>query len=161
AESAVLDSNGQLPTVLGGTTVTVDGVPAALIYVSPTQINLVIPAGTSAGTSNVTVSSSVTGGTQSATLQVLSAAPAVFTADPSGKGPGAILNAVTYAPAPFLIETSENGGADLRTRLAVYATGLRHASSVPAQATTTAGTRFDLAVEFAGAAPGYFGLDQV
>ena len=159
--SATLDANGQLPTVLGGTTVMVDGVAAALIYVSPAQINLVIPGGTAAGTSSVVVQSSVTGGSQAGTMQAAIAAPGVFTTDSSGKGAGAILNAVTYAAAPFLVETPENGGSDLRTRLAIYATGLRHASIVQAQAQDSSGTRYDLTVEFAGAAPGYFGLDQV
>ena len=35
--------NGQLPTTLGGVTVTVDGKPAYISYVSPTQINIVVP----------------------------------------------------------------------------------------------------------------------
>jgi len=159
--SAMLDANGQLPTSLVGTTVTVDGVAAALIYVSPSQINLVIPGGTTAGTASVVVESSVTGGNQSGSMQVALDAPAVFTTDASGKGPGAILNAVTYAGTPFLVETPQNGGSDLRTRLAVYATGLRHATSVQAQGQDAAGTIFNFSVEYAGAAPGYFGLDQV
>jgi len=159
--SAMLDANGQLPTSLVGTTVTVDGVAAALIYVSPSQINLVIPGGTTAGTASVVVESSVTGGNQSGSMQVALDAPAVFTTDASGKGPGAILNAVTYAGPPFLVETPQNGGSDLRTRLAVYATGLRHATSVQAQGQDAAGTVFNFSVEYAGAAPGYFGLDQV
>jgi hypothetical protein len=58
-----------------------------------------------------------------------------------------------------LVQTPENG-ADTRTRIAVYGTGLRYAESVTAQAQDTAGT-YPLTVEYAGAAPGYFGLDQV
>lgn len=38
-----LISNGQLPTSLDGVTVTFDGKPAYLSYVSPTQINLLVP----------------------------------------------------------------------------------------------------------------------
>ena len=38
-----LISNGQLPTSLDGVTVTFDGKPAYLSYISPTQINLVVP----------------------------------------------------------------------------------------------------------------------
>src|SRR5258708_6934788 len=47
--SAQLDANGQLPTVLGGTTVEVNGEAAALIYVAPSQINFVMPADTVLG----------------------------------------------------------------------------------------------------------------
>jgi uncharacterized protein (TIGR03437 family) len=36
--------NGQLPTTLGGVSVTVDGKPAYISYVSRTQINIVVPA---------------------------------------------------------------------------------------------------------------------
>jgi len=161
AASATLDANGQLPTVLGGTTVMVDGVAAALIYVSPSQINLAIPGAATAGASSVVVESSITGGKQAGTMQVATSAPGVFTADASGKGAGAILNAVTYLGAPFLVETPENGGSDLRTRLAVYSTGLRHAGQVLAQGQDATGTRYNFTVEYAGAAPGYFGLDQV
>ncbi|HEY2015928.1 MAG TPA: IPT/TIG domain-containing protein [Bryobacteraceae bacterium] len=174
AASATLDANGQLPTLLAGTTVTVDGQPAALIYVSAGQINFLIPASTSPGTVNVTVQSTVIGNKQTATMQVAGTAPGIFTSDASGAGPGSILNAVTYAGPPFLVETPENGGSDLRTRLAIYGTGVRyagdpghnstsanHAASVQATGQDSTGTRYTFVVEYAGPAPGYFGLDQV
>jgi hypothetical protein len=85
----------------------------------------------------------------------------VFSADGTGKGPGAILNAVTYATAPFLTETPEIVGSDQRTILAVYATGIRYAANVGASATDASGNTYNLTVVFAGPAPGYFGLDQV
>ena len=133
-ESATLDAAGQLLIVLAGTSVTIDGIAAPLIYVSPAQINMLIPVTISAGTSGVTIASSITGGKQTGTMQVVAVAPAIFSLDASGKGPGAVLNAVTYAGAPFLVETPQNGGADLRTRLAIDATGLRHAGNVVVQA---------------------------
>ncbi len=172
--SATLDSNGQLPTQLGGVDVEVDGQLSPLIYVSPLQINFLVPAGTTPGTANVVVRSVDTGATRSATMQVQGTAPGAFTADASGKGAGSILNAVTYAPAPFLVETQENGGDDKRTRLSVYATGLRYAGNpsrdksianvadnVQAAGLDASGKRYTFVVEYAGAAPGYFGLDQV
>ena len=50
-----------------------------------------------------------------------------------------------------------------RTRLAVYGTGIRLAAAaqVKARGRTDSGKTFELPVEFAGAAPGFFGLDQV
>jgi trimeric autotransporter adhesin len=157
--SATLDPSGQLPTVLANTSVEINGVPAPLVYVSPGQINLVVPSGLTVGTATVLIRSTSSGSTQSGAALVTASAPGLFTNDASGAGPGAILNAVTYRPAPFLVQTPESE-ADTRTRIAVYGTGLRYAESVTAQAQDTAGT-YPLTVEYAGVAPGFFGLDQV
>ena len=161
--SAQLDSNGELPTQLAGVSVEINGQLAPLIFVSPSQINLVIPENTITGTANVVVRSTNTAATQAGSVDVESVVPALFSLDSSGAGPGAILNAVTYNAGPFLVETQENPGDDKRTRLAVYATGLRNAvnSNVKAQGRGASGNTFQLAVEYAGPAPGFFGLDQV
>ncbi len=161
--SATLDPNGQLPTELASTTVEINGVPAPLVYVSPGQINFLVPSGLSVGTADVLVRSTTSGSTKGGTALVVASAPGIFTNDASGAGPGAILNAVTYSLAPFLVQTPGSGGGsggDTRTRIAVYGTGLRYADTVTAQVQDTAGT-YSLTVEYAGVAPGYFGLDQV
>ena len=176
--SATLDANGQLPTQLAGTTVEVNGEAAALIYVSPSQINFVIPGDTSTGTADVVVQSGIGAGLHGS-VQVANTAPALFSLDASGAGPSAILNAVTYARAPFLVETPENSGADKQTRLSLYGTGIRYAGNpthdptvtnvsaqVSAQTRNPSGPSFNLSVEYAGveyagAAPGFFGLDQI
>jgi uncharacterized protein (TIGR03437 family) len=172
--SATLDANGQLPTELAGTRVEVNGEAAGLLYVSSSQINFVVPGDAAMGTADVLVRNTATGAAQSATMLVQNTAAGVFSADGSGKGPGAILNAVTNATAPFLTVTPEITGSDQRTRLAVYATGLRYAGNsshdpsivnaaadVGANAKDAAGNSYNLTVEYAGPAPGYFGLDQV
>ena len=158
--SATLDANGQLPTVLASASVEINGVLAPLFYVAPGQINLVVPGGLTAGTATVLIRSTTSGSTQSGTALVRAAAPGVFTSAASGGGAGAILNAVTYQPAPFVVQTGDSG-SDTRTRIAVYGTGLRHADAVTALAQDPAGNRYSLTVEYAGAAPGLFGLDQV
>jgi uncharacterized protein (TIGR03437 family) len=133
-----------------------------MLYVSPSQVNLVVPGDTAPGTADVVVvRNAITGGALSANMLVENSAPAVFSADATGKGAGAILNAVTFATAPFLTVTPEIVGSDQRTRLAVYATGLRYAATVGASATDASGNTYNLTVEYAGPAPGYFGLDQV
>ncbi|HYL75941.1 MAG TPA: hypothetical protein VEU96_17150 [Bryobacteraceae bacterium] len=165
--SAELDSSGQLPTTLAGVTVSIDGTLAGLLFVSPSQINFLVPATTDIGTASVLVQSSsqFTGA-----VQVRNVAPAIFSLDASGKGSGAILNAVTFSGGPFLVETPENPSSDKRTRLAVFATGLRYAgnpshdpaqpnAAIQVQAQDHLGNVYD--VEYAGAAPGFFGLDQV
>ena len=157
---ATLDQSGQLPTELAGTRVEVNGEAALLLYVSSSQINFVVPGDTVTGTANVLVRNTSASAPQSAAMLVQSTAPAVFAADGTGKGPGAILNAVTYATAPFLTVT-DIAGSGQPTILAVFATGLRYAANVGASATDASGNTYNLTVAFAGPAPGYFGLDQV
>lgn len=158
--SATLDANGQLPFELASTRVEVNGLPAALTYVSPGQINFVVPAASGTGVTTLTVRSTDSGLARNATVQINATAPAIFSSDASGSGPGAILNAVTFTGAPFFVET-EVAGVETATRLAVYGTGFRSAANPIARAVDNHGNQFNLAVEYAGAAPGFFGLDQL
>lgn len=171
---AQLDSRGQLPTQLDGTTVEINGRAAPLIFASPSQINFLIPADTEIGSANVVVKSSATGFVSRGTVPVSTVAPAIFSVDSSGRGRGAILNAVTNTLDPFAVNTQENQGSDKRTRVAIYATGLRYAGNagrdsakvnvydrVLFEGTDAAGKVWNLPVEYAGPAPGFFGLDQV
>jgi len=158
--TATLDANGNLPTELANMRVEFNGTAAALVFVSPSQINLVVPPGTATGSASVTLRNTDTNTTRVGVVQVANTAPALFSSDASGGGPGAILNAKTFQPAPFLTVTPENG-ADARTRLAAYGTGFRNASSVIAQARDALGRTYNLVVEFAGAATGFGGLDQL
>jgi len=75
----------QLPTQLGGTTVEVNGRLAALLFVSPGQINFIMPGATEVGTANITVTSG-DGTISQGTLQVRTVAPAVLTINRDGKG---------------------------------------------------------------------------
>jgi uncharacterized protein (TIGR03437 family) len=60
--------NGDFPMQLGGASVTVDGKPAYLSYVSPTQINLQAPDDATTGVVNVVVTTSGGSATSSVTL---------------------------------------------------------------------------------------------
>ncbi|MDQ6707396.1 MAG: hypothetical protein M3Z85_15640, partial [Acidobacteriota bacterium] len=87
-----LTSAGAVATTLGNTQVTFDGIPAPLTYVSAGQINAVVPydiAGKVSAHVVVTVSGKASTGTD---LRVVDAAPAIFTINSTGGGPGAILN---------------------------------------------------------------------
>jgi uncharacterized protein (TIGR03437 family) len=70
--------NGQLPTSLDGVSVTIDGKPAFVYYISPTQINVQAPSDTNIGAVDVVVNNN---GAVSApaTAQLQAAAPAFFT----------------------------------------------------------------------------------
>ena len=90
ATSLAVGGTIPLPTQLAGTTVTIKdslGVSrlAGLFFVSPGQINCVIPAGTEPGIAEVTV---VAGNAvmSTGTVEVVVAAPSVFTAKADGTG---------------------------------------------------------------------------
>lgn len=67
----------QLPTTLGGVTVTFNGRPASVLYVSPTQVNVLVPSAVVAGPVRVIVQSN---GTSSPpfTVTAKAAAPAIY-----------------------------------------------------------------------------------
>lgn len=156
---AQVDANGNFPTELGGVTVQVNGVSAQILYVSPAQINTLIPAQVQPGSAKVVVQSS-TGLALQGTANVQAVAPGIFTLDASGQG--AILNAVTFTAGPFNPDTAANPGCDKRTRLAIFATGLHaaSASNVSVVAHDSTGASWNLGVEYAGATQTN-GLDQV
>jgi uncharacterized protein (TIGR03437 family) len=115
AESGAV-ANGKLGTSAGGTQVTFDGTPAPVLYSSANQVSVIVPYGVDgkAGT-QVRVASS--GGTSDAVaLPVTPVAPAVFSADFTGSGQGAILN-------QDLSVNSTGHPADKGSIVAIYATG--------------------------------------
>jgi uncharacterized protein (TIGR03437 family) len=95
--SFTLTSTGGIPTVpsaaLGGVQVLVNGYAAPLLYVSATQVNAIVPyevAGILRPTVLVTFLGQSSNGV---TATGAATAPGIFTANGSGTGPGAILNA--------------------------------------------------------------------
>lgn len=160
-----------LPTSLDGVSVDVNGIAAPIVFVSSTQINFVIPANAPLGSVPVIIKAGTTQFATSAAIQ--QTAPGIF-ADGSAAAVGAILNAVTLTPGPFSVLTPELPSTDKRTRLAVYATGVRYAAAAPGagepgnaassvQATILQdnGQNWPLAVEYSGPAPGFAGVDQI
>src|SRR5258708_36763085 len=117
--TASLDDQGQLPTVVKGVSIQAGGQAAQLLYVSPLQINFVMPASLASGTVDVVVSKDAAPAFHT-TVEVRNTAPGLFSRDASGAGPGAILNAVTFKSGSFLVETPENLADDKRRRLALY-----------------------------------------
>jgi len=70
-------SNGTLPSSLDGVSVMVGGTPAYISYISPTQINFIVPQTSSTGNASVTVKNS-SGTTAAFTVASSQDAPAIF-----------------------------------------------------------------------------------
>ena len=171
---------GSLPTELGGTTVEVNSRRAGLFFVSPTQVNYLIPAATEAGTANVVVRAG-DGTVSQGTVQVSTVAPALFTANNDGQGvPAAVLlrvktngEQVTEPVAQFNAATGlftsrpiDLGPAGEKVFLVLFLTGLRRAADPNGDGDLTENVRLllggsEIAPAFAGAQPNFAGLDQI
>jgi uncharacterized protein (TIGR03437 family) len=89
--SATVDK-GFIPTTLANVTVTFNGYPGPILYAGAGQINAIVPYEL-AGASNVSIEATFGDArSNTVTLPVVSSAPGIFSADASGKGPGAILD---------------------------------------------------------------------
>ena len=93
ASGPVIGSDGLIAKSVSGVRVLFGGVAAPLLYVSDRQISAVVPYSV-AGLQNVSVQVEYNGLRSAETsMRVIPAAPAIFTADSSGTGRGAIVNA--------------------------------------------------------------------
>ncbi len=112
--SLQLDNNGNVATLLGNTQVLFDSVAAPMIYASPSQVSAVVPF----AVSNTTQVQVQYAGQMSNTLSipVADAAPAMFVADGSGRGQAAALN------QDYNVNSSDNPAAAGST-MVLYATG--------------------------------------
>ncbi len=123
-EQAQRSTNGLFPLSLAGTSILVNGRPAQLLYVSPTQVHFVVPPETEIGTAEVVLTNSE--GFQSRTsVTVRLTAPGLFTLSGDGVGDGVILNADNLLAGPF----DPTSG---HLRLIIFATGSRGGSQLSA-----------------------------
>lgn len=174
-------STGTPQYELGNLTVTVNGRAAALLMVSPTQINFRVPSDTRGGLAEILVTSRE-GYICHGTAAVTGLNPMIFGRTGDTSGLGVILDAVGFQSGTF----SVTGGLfqpDSRTRLTMLTSGistgvantnlandvlLRNGQAianlaewVTVEARASDGTVFMLPVEFAGAQGSLAGLDQV
>jgi uncharacterized protein (TIGR03437 family) len=167
-----------LPLELNGTRVTVTDSttlerPARLFFVSPTQVNLLLPAGLLAGTAQIKIISgdSVV---SSGSLNITSTAPGLFTANADGRGvPAALTLRVRvdgiqlYEPlAQFDAQTNrfvplpiDFGVESDQLFLVLYGTGWRGRSALANVTAKVGGV--DVPVLYAGPQNDLAGLDQI
>lgn len=170
---------------LGGTTVQVRDSAGAtrtakLLFVSPTQINYIMPGGLAYGAASITTTNSV-GTEMTDTVQIAPVAPGLFSADASGRGlaAGVVLRvkanqAQVFEPLArfdsaqnrFVAVPIDVGVAGEAVYLVLFGTGYRWRSAmtaVTAQLTGlgSAGSPMSLAVSYAGQQGNLGGLDQL
>jgi uncharacterized protein (TIGR03437 family) len=158
-------------TILEGTQVFVNGTPAPVFFVSPTQINFQVPPDVPVGNAQVQVVWPVSFlpiVSKPVTAAIVAHGPGVFSNPPGSTGQGAVLNANNSA-------NSASNPAARGSIIQIFATGLgptspavaagvRAPSSPPSLMTSTpqvliGGTPAE--VQFAGLAPGFVGLYQI
>lgn len=169
------DAAPPLPFFLGGASVTIAGTPAALLYVSPGQINLQIP---SINISRLTIVPMVIKQgqfTSSIDVKLQPFAPAIFTINSQGSGQAAALINGTAALAAPMGTVPGAQPASIGQTIALFCTGLgpvrffvgdgNPAPLTTPDATTTTPTLTVGGVLitplFSGLAPGFVGLYQV
>ena len=166
----------QLPTTLGGTTVAVKDSTgttrnAGLFYVSPAQVNYLIPAGTANGAATITITAG-NGAISSGSYIIASVQPGIFSTNQVGTGYAAaqiqrVRNGTTIAyedvstgtvanPVAVPIEWKD---ANDQLYLVLYATGIRNVSALSNVTATIGGAA--QSVNYAGVQPDFAGLDQV
>ncbi len=167
----------QLPTILGGTTVTVRDTTgtarnAPLFYVSPGQVNYQIPTGTTIGAAMVTFTNS-SGGVSTGTVNIASVAPGVFTVTQDGMGLAAaqiqrvtLANVQTFEDiAQFASGTWSAIPIDWKNQtdnlyLVLYGTGVRNFSGQLPNVGIKIGLT-TLPVVYVGSQNFFTGVDQV
>lgn len=165
-----------LPLILGGGSLMVTDAAgtqrgAPLVYVSPSQINFVVPDGTAAGPAKFVATAGAA--TATATGFVSAVAPALFSTNGSGTGVAAATairvqagNAQLQSAVPVFQCTNAGCvavpiqlGIDTPVYLTLYGTGIRNRSSLENVKASIKGV--SVPVLYAGPAPGFSGLDQV
>src|SRR5262249_13425648 len=114
--------DGSFPTNVAGTSVSVNGRPAQIFFVSPGQVNFLVPPQTEIGAADVIVTNSE-GFPSRGSVTTLRTAPGVFTKSGYGTGEALALNSDTLQQSPF-------DPSDGKLRLTILATGARHATQL-------------------------------
>jgi len=153
-----------LPLTLAGVTVMVNNLSAPLLYVSPGQINYIVPANVDPGTAVIRV---VNGANVVAngTVTIETVSPSIFTVSANGKGTPAAQttqDGVTFqavANADGSARSLSVGSASKPNYLVLYGTGLRLRSSMSNVRVMVGGVQAE--VTFLGAHSRLAGLDQM
>ncbi len=177
ATSTVTAPGTPLPTTLAGVSVKVKDSAnteqsAPLFFVSPGQINYQVPSGLANGPAAVTVAGGA-GTLAAGNVTIATVAPGLFSANASGQGVAAAVvlrikagGAESFEPVArldsatnrFVAVPIDLGPETDQVFLVLYGTGIKFRSALSAVVATIGGANSETL--FAGAAPGFVGLDQ-
>ncbi len=178
AAAVQVASGSTLPNSMAGTTVTIRDSAnaekiARLFFVSPQQINFLMPEGLATGAATVIVTNDQ-GRLAAGTVNVGPVAPALFAANSNGRDvPAAVVlrikpdNSLFYEPVAifdsaqnkFVATPIDLGAETDQVFLIGYGTGWRKNSSLSAVGVKIGGINCE--VLYAGETSGFFGLDQI
>lgn len=167
-----------LPTEIAGARVIVKdsaGVerPAPLFFISPAQVNYQVPPGTATGAATI-IAFNGSGSSSTGSVQIVNAAPGLFSANANGQGVAAAVvlrvkaggtqvyepvAAFNQAQNQFTAVPIDLGAPDDQVFLVLFGTGFRARSALTAIAATVGGT--NVQVTFAGPHGTLVGLDQI
>ncbi|MEP7366545.1 MAG: hypothetical protein ABI972_25085 [Acidobacteriota bacterium] len=177
--TATIAADPPYPTNVSGTSVTVRdskgvNLPAPVYFVSPAQINFLIPANAAVGTAQIFVNTAEGTSATSQRVEVRAVAPGLFTASSGGSGVVAgfgerLLRTGERESIPLFLynestRTFQNlpldlGAPDEPLYLVLYGTGFRNRSSLDRVLVTLRG--LSIPVQYAGAQGAFAGLDQL
>jgi len=178
---ASLLANGSAPYEVGGLSVTVNGVAVPVLYASPWGIRFFMPGDVPEGTAEVIVSSQ-DGYVCQGLISVERNASRILTDSEDENSIAVATNGQKGTAPSFDVTTAENFGADKRTRVNFFATGISGsvyntdssndvqlngqtrvnlAEGITIEARLGNGQVLNLPVEFAGAQGIVPGLDQI
>jgi len=151
-----------IPNALNGTSVTIGGKAAPLLYVSPNQINAQVPLDVPAGTQPVLVKS-IIGAGASFNVTVAASAPTIFFSPVAAVLKNAdfsLVSASNPAKAGDVVLVYCTGLGETSTGLTTGALVSATAAATKTPVTATVGGK-DATVVYAIASPGFVGLYQV
>lgn len=158
ANATISTPGANLPFQLGGVSVTISGIAARLIFVSPGQINFVVPDVVATGDAvDYTINNN--GILSTGKAKLVNFAPGVFTTTGDGKGkataqcfrvsPDGLTAIVTSPPCTI-------GNASQFDTLVIYGTGWHNSASISVKIGDQTFTP-----SYSGVQPEFLGLDQI
>lgn len=171
----VVNEQAVPPEELGGVSVTVRDVlgtdrQAQLFFVSPTQVNALLPAETALGPATISVRTAA-GGLASASIEVVEYAPGLFAATADGLAAANLLRisesgvqtvepvVELNAAGQVVAKPIDLGPPTDQVFLLLYGTGIRGRGTTPNTTVTVGGAT--QTVQYTGAQGQFLGLDQV
>lgn len=167
-----------LPTSLAGTSLVIKdslGIERAapLFFVSPTQVNFLVPVGTANGPATI-IANNGDGNLSATNIEITTVAPSLFSTYATGQGLAVAVVQRRKANGTILYETTSHFDPALgklvpdpidlsqpndQVFLILYGTGVKNRSSLSNVSVKLGGT--DVEVLFAGATQEFAGLDQI